>query len=245
MPQQSLPAAVALLSLALTAANQAAAPAFEVASVKPDKSGDGTSRTQSAHGEVRILNLSLRRLIEKAYDLGEYQLVGPQWLGLERYDVIAKAPVETPGERINAMMRTLLAERFQLVSHRESRTLAVYALGISKGGPKLRRAEPGIASTSRTNTAIAGKKLSMSWLSDALSQRLDRPVVDATGLEGVYDLELKWSPDEGAGPAPKATADAGSIFTAIQEQLGLKLEARKMPVDVLVIDRAEKVPLAN
>jgi uncharacterized protein (TIGR03435 family) len=233
-----------LALIACTGLAQTAAPAFDVASVKANDSGDGHSHTDSEHGQVRIQNRPLRLLIEMAYNVGEYQLAAPDWLASARYDVIAKAPPEATDEQISAMMQTLLVERFKLTTHRESRPLSVYALTIAKGGPKLHRVEPGNSSTNRTPTSITGRKITMKRLADALSTRLDRPVVDTTGLDGVYDLDLKWAADEGGG-GQKPAADAASIFTAIQEQLGLKLEAKKLPVEVLVIDHAEKVPVEN
>jgi uncharacterized protein (TIGR03435 family) len=163
---------------------------------------------------------------------------GPKWVDSDRFDIVAK--LEDTGDRsrgkeaamrLTAASQALLAERFQLTFHRETRTVSGYALVTVKGGMKLKRAEgDGSSSIHTSRTKMQASGYSMERLADSLSTQLDGPVMDATGVEGTFDFTVEWSPDDG-GP---------SLFTAIQETLGLKLEGRKVSVPVIVIDRAEK-----
>lgn len=228
----------------------AAAPSgFEVASVKPDLSETGVDRIKISKGDVIIQNVSLKRLISMAYgipDSREYLLSGPDWLDSERFDISAKYPPETPDEDALVMLQKLLGERFGLVLHRETRQFSGYALVIGKGGPKLKSAaRPGPFPMFRALSGHAsGSSVSMSDLADRLSRapfQLDRPVVDFTGLTGRFDLALEWSPVE----ASAENATGPSVLTAIEEQLGLRLEPRKMPLEVLVVERVNKTPTEN
>ena len=235
--------------MCLVAVVLAAPPEFEVASVKRDLSETGVDRVRISKGDVVIQNVSLKRLISMAYgipDSREYLLSGPDWLDSERFDISAKYPPETPDEGVLPMLQKLLGERFGLAVHHETRQISGYALVVGKGGPKLHpaakpdplpmfRALPGHAS---------GASASMPDLADRLSRapfQLDRPVVDFTGLTGRFDLTLEWSPVDASGE----NAAGPSVFTAIEEQLGLRLEPRKMPLEVLVVDRANRVPAEN
>ena len=229
--------AVALFTL------PAAAQKFEVASVKPNNSGSGSSHSSSGHGKLTATNNSLRQYIRSAYDLRDYQISGPDWLATERYDISATADDDVPDDAFMPMMQALLAERFKLEVHRTTKELPMYVLVAAKTGPKLQEVEKGGSHTSARRGHLEAQKISMKHLADTLSGQVDRPVIDGTGLEGVYDLKLEWTPDDGRKPNDGDTGP--SIFTALQEQLGLKLEARKGPVEILVIDHAEKVPTAN
>lgn len=226
-----------------------AQPAFDVASVKPDASETGVDRIDISKGNVIIQNVSLRRLINIAYgipDSREYLLAAPDWLATERFDISAKFPLSTPDPDVLLILQRLLGERFSLALHRETRQISGYALLPGKNGPKLRpAASPRPFANFRAQSGHAeGTSVSMPDLADRLSRtsfQLDRPVVDFTGLTGRYDLTLDWSPidkqtENAAGP---------SIFAAIEEQLGLRLEARKMPLEVLIVDHADRVPAAN
>jgi bla regulator protein BlaR1 len=256
-----------LLAQAQTAAHT---PAFEVASVKPNKSSATT--TTGRGGSIRFSgsaqqdrmygltmeNCTLWKIIGASYGFGEdkdYALTGPDWLKSERYDIVAKLPSDMPKDRLQAaerlqlMLRSLLAERFKLAVHHESKMLSAYALIVAKGGSKMREAEPGQGRMTSGPGSLAGQT-PMSHFADLLSQKLDRPVIDLTDRKGVYDLKLEWTPDLQTEPGaedrtPADSSTKPSIFTAIQEQLGLRLEARKLPVDVLVVDHAEKVPTEN
>ncbi len=223
--------------------------AFEVASVKSDKSETGVDRIKVSKGSLIIENVSLKRCIGMAYGIAEgrdYLFAGPDWLDSERFDISARFPMETPERDVLAMLQNLLAERFSFVFHRETREFSAYALVIGKGGPKLR---PGAAPEGgyrfkAQGGHAAGSSISMPMLADRLSRpdfQLDRRVVDFTGLKGTFDLTLDWSPND----AEAGEATGPSIFTAIQDQLGLRLEARKVPLEVLVVDHVNRVPTAN
>lgn len=228
-------------------------PAFEVASVKPDKSTTGVDRLQNSNGSLIIVNVALKRCIGLAYgieDGRDYLLSGPEWLESERFDISAKYPPETPKADFQLMLQKLLEERFGLRTHHETREFAAYAMVVAKGGPKLQEAaSPGAYRFSAQPGRATGFSISMPMLAARLRRTpfsLDRQVVDMTGLYGVYDFTLTWSPDGAASARPSDSPEGPSLFTAIQEQLGLKLEFRKsIPLDVLVIDHVERVPVAN
>ena len=229
-------------------------PAFEVASVKPNKSGDNSiSIRRQPGGRVAVTNAPLKMLITFAYDLREHQLSGgPGWLSFERYDIVAKADNPNPSEaEMKLMFQTLLADRFQLKTHRETKELPVYAVTVGKNGPKLSKADPAGQGTqmSMGRGQLKAKKASIEQLAKLLGNQLGRTVLDKTGLAGDFDFELTWTsdmpgplgPKEGGVDGPPPADPAGpSIFTAIQEQLGLKLESQKGPVEILVIDSVER-----
>jgi len=192
-------------------------------------------------------------LIRFTYGIEEAHLLGgPMWLESTRYEVLAKAPKGATNADVQPMLRALLADRFKLLAHHEIREQPVYDLVIAKNGPKLQEAKPAEGSDpggtveSRAGQ-IAAKNVVVSQLVTRLTQTLGRTVVDKTeGLKGKYDFMLIWAPDE-AGSSPSSASSSAppnstgpSIFTAIQEQLGLKLEPAKGPVDCLVIDHLEQ-----
>jgi uncharacterized protein (TIGR03435 family) len=226
---------------------------FDVASVKPspDTGGDslninlGTAR----HGVVTLTNTTLSECIQFAYGLSsEDQISGPDWIRDRRLrvDIVAKAPPDTPRDRLLLMTQALLAERFRLELHREPRPVAHYEISVAKGGPKLPEAKPdepsGLVSYGRGKLHYT--RVPMHSLELLLSRQLKQVVIDKTGLTGFYDFNLEWDPGD-AAPEPSANTALPGIFKAIQQQLGLTLEARKTPLDVLVVDRAEKIPLGN
>lgn len=212
-----------------------AQPAFDVASVKPDASDTGVDRIDISKGNLIIRNVSLGRLISRAYgipDSREYLLSGPDWMDEVRFDISAKYPFATSDADVLLMLQRLLGERFDLAVHRETRPISGYAMVVGKSGSKLRpAASPRPFANFRALAGHAeGTCVSMSDLADRLSRspfQLDRPVIDFTGLTGRYDLALDWAPTD-------------LIFSALEEQLGLRLEARKMPLEVLVIDHAAR-----
>ena len=216
-------------------AQPAASPAFDVASVRPNRSGSGNSSHRDRNGALTATNVTLQYCIKLAYGVRDYQIVGPDWLNSERYDIQAKtAPNVTP-DQYKAMIQTLLAERFQLKVQRDTKELPVYALTVGKRGPKLQPVDAGPERDRLERDRLSAQKMSMAHLADRLSQLLGRPVLDMTGIEGAFDIELSWAADD----------PASSILSAIQEQLGLKLEARKAPVEIIVVEHAEKVPTEN
>jgi uncharacterized protein (TIGR03435 family) len=227
-------------------------PAFEIASVKPDASETGVDRLDFSKGSVIIVNVSLKRLIGMAYGVAEgrdYLFSGPQWLDSERFDITAKFPPETAKAEVLLMLQRLLEERFALKLHREGREFSVYALTIAKGGPKLHpTSKPGPYRFSAQPGHASGFSLSMPQFADRLSRpvfQLDRQVVDFTGLAGTFDIAIDWRPERTLSDDDTDAAAKSSIFSALSEQLGLKLEPRKTRLDVLVVDSANKVPTPN
>jgi len=213
-------------------------PAFEVASVKPSAPGGNGGGIIPGSTGLTARKATLLFCIQIAYDVQDYQVSGPTWLSSEQYDIEAKTDTPVGQEQLRLMLQTLLAERFKLVLHREERTRSVYTLVVGKDGPKLTETKgDGPSGTTAEIGHLAFKAASMPVLARRLSQQLHEPVSDLTGLRGSYDFTLDWQQDDSV-PGP-------SLFTAVQEQLGLKLEARKTPVEVLVIDHAEKTPIAN
>jgi len=301
----------------------AESPAFVVASIKPAapqtsgqfrvsmRGGPGTPDP----GQLTYTNVALMNVLVNAYGVKEYQINGPKWLSSERFDITAKIPMGATKEQFKMMLQNLLAERFKLALHHETKELPLYALVVGKGGPKLKESVEDAAAPSPAappplpppgsdgavpvrlkmgadgmpqlppgvgkgglmmmmrmgndggmRMRLIGNGQPVSALLDTLSGQLGRPVVDATGLTAKYDIMLDFAPDGAPGPmgmmpppppqheggpgvgGPMVSAPEGggpSILTALQEQLGLKLEPRKGPVDLLVIDHLEKVPTEN
>jgi uncharacterized protein (TIGR03435 family) len=233
---------------------------FEVASVKRNNSGSqGGGRLAGSVGRYSATNVPLRELIQVAYHVQDFQIIGaPAWIDSERYDIEGTAEADlSSDQRAGPFLRSLIEERFKAVMHGETRDLPVYFLAIAKSGSKLKasqclRREPDKpAPPDKPRSAFCGymafgpgpgnleTSTQMQKLADALSAILKRKVLDRTGLAGDFDIKLKWTSDisaQGNNPAP----DGGpSIFTAVEEQLGLKLEAGKAPIDVLVIDHID------
>jgi bla regulator protein blaR1 len=211
---------------------------FEVASIKrSDPSHIGAQTYFVPGGKFTALTAPLKSLVCFAYQLRDHQVAGgPGWIDSEPFDISAKAEVPASYDEIRIMLQTLLADRFQLKFHRETKEQPVYALVLAKNGPKLQEVKNegrGVGSGARGR--INGNGADMATLATVLADKLGRSVIDRTGLKGVYDFLLTWTPDE-----VRADDPGPSLFTAIQEQLGLKLESTKGPVEVLVIDHAEK-----
>jgi uncharacterized protein (TIGR03435 family) len=242
---------------------QAPPPAFETASVKPSAPDDMRGATYHFQpGGVEVTNGTLRAIVQMAYDVQAFQICGAAgWMDSERYDVAAKlasadrpAPAADPQSRIRQMrlrLQALLADRFQLQVHRETREIPEYALVPAKNGPKLVEsapaAAPGPSGIRAACGQLSGIRATTANLAYALSRQLRRPVVDRSGLAGAYDFQIEFAPDAGGCSAPAGTEEptppsdaAASIFTALQERLGLKLEAIKGPMEVIVIDRAAR-----
>jgi uncharacterized protein (TIGR03435 family) len=192
-------------------------------------------------------NVPLRQLIEQAYRVKPFQLTGPDWLSNVRFDIVAKYPAGTANEQLTLMLQTLLAERFHLAIHRESREMSAYALMVAKNGPKLVEVAPNGTGTSNGRGRFQDRAISMAGLADQLARELGRPVVDKTGLTAVYDLKLEWTPDDQpqGDAAPSEPAQGPSIFTALQEQLGLKLQTQEAPVEIIVVDHVDRTPIEN
>jgi uncharacterized protein (TIGR03435 family) len=318
-----------LIILSSYAFGQAAgeSPTFEAASIKPAAPQTGPGMRVMMRGgpgspdpgQITYSNVSLKNVVMTAYGIKGYQISGPKWLDSERFDIVAKIAMGATKEQFQMMLQNLLAERFKLAVHRETKELPIYALVVGKGGPKLKEtvddgttaqggaAGPGGPSASAPppppppggdgagpvrmkvgadgmpqlppgvgknglmmmmmngRLRMVGNGQPVSALTGMLADQLGRPVVDTTELKAKYDFTLDFTPENMAGPmgmmppapphdggpgggGPVASApDSGapSIFTALQEQMGLKLEQRKGPIELLVIDRMEKVPTEN
>ncbi len=218
-----------------------ARPTFEAASIKPNNLGGGHMHMHNSPGRLTA-QMTTKDLIEQAYGLKQFQVSGgPAWLGNDNYDFSATTPtpVDLPNKVLQPYLQSLLADRFHLRFHRETKEFPVYLLMLAKNGPKLisHSGEGGEGTNShgdRVKENMTGTNLSMAGLAAFLASRLDRPVIDHTGLTGKYDVALEWSPDQtGDLPGP-------SVFTALQEQLGLRLESAKGPVEILIVDSVEK-----
>ena len=240
------------LLFVLVAAGAAQSPQFEVASVKPvdvSKLGNaiqmniGTVRRE----QVTFGNATLTDCIRFAYDMAsDVQISGPDWIKSMQflYDVVAKGQPGSSREQLQAMMRTLLAERFKLVTHREQKQMSYFALVSAKGGAKIQQArEVPDGSRGITRGGSIHSILTMPGLAYLLSRfERERPILDDTGLRGMYEVKLEWTLEQ---PQKADAAPGPSLFTALPEQLGLRLEGRKGPVMVLIVDSAEKVPAEN
>lgn len=224
--------------------------------------------TRIEGSSVRLDGYALRDLILQAFRVKDQQLSGPAWMTDERFSIEAKMPSGATKDQEPEMLQNLLVERFRLKMHRESREMSVYALVAAKGGPKLKEASvdnlltrgaghegnsTGPAAGGPRGITIAGtadggpiriamSSLDMKGLADYLARRTDRPVIDMTRLTGKYAVELRFAPEDGiSGDA----ALAPSLLTALREQLGLTLDARRVPVEILVVDHLEKTPTGN
>lgn len=221
-------------------------PEFDAATLKasPPPEGDriyinlGTIE----HGRLTLTNASLSDCLKFAYRIvADAQLAGPDWIRSKtiRFDVVAEAPPDTPRERMLVMLQALLAERLEVAVHHESRELAYLALVQTKNGSRMRQAQadPAPPKNPMVPGSIVSNGMSMPTLATLLSRFQHETVLDQTGLSGLFEIKLEWSPNQ--------DTDGPALATALQEQLGLRLESRKGPVDVLVVDSADKIPADN
>jgi uncharacterized protein (TIGR03435 family) len=235
---------VAALVLAVSAG--AFGQTFEVASIKPARpSTDGRLHTRFSVDSARLLyaNVSLRDIMKQAFHVQDQQVTGPEWIATDRFDITAKMPAAVGRDRVPQMLQALLAERFGLLVHRQTKNMSRYSLAAEKNGSRLRKTES--ASGITTNIGRGCNRWSgqatMTQLTDSLAQQLGAPVADNTGLDGAFQIALDWASDSGndgdsCGP---------SLMTSLQEQLGLKLSAEKGPVEILVIDHIDRTPTEN
>jgi uncharacterized protein (TIGR03435 family) len=259
--------AAALLAASVAWSQPGAPHAFEVASVKVAVPGKFSGRP--GVDRIDFHNVSLWYCASYAYGVRSYQLSGPGWLRDARFDIAAKGPDGTVRDQLPAMMQSLLAERLGVKIHRETREISALAIVVGKNGPKLTEAAAtsgdgagganiGLSSPSPGVFRIDVKGGTMTSLANTLSGWLGRPVVDKTGLAGRYDFALDFSPADTGGrdatggynePPPLPSVPGGepalSVYSSIQQQLGLRLDAQKLPLEVVVIDHAEKTPIEN
>lgn len=227
------------------------APAFEVAAIRPAKD-DGSHDNDSDNGLVKIHNFTLKRLISRAWELDMSQIYGgPNWIDSESYDINAKIPAEFAHayNKVPQMMQNLLIERFRLVVHREPREVSGYNLVLAKKGARMESARPDqkdSSSMNSNNSSLKAQNETMEAFARYLSRNRDvgKLVADKTGLTGGFNFELEWTPERIESNSEPSADDHPSIFTAMQDLLGLKLEAARVQALAIVIDRAEK-PDAN
>lgn len=249
----SMPITIFLLALFA-----AATPVFDVASVKPSPPAPPGQNIMirlgsASHGTVTLTNTTLSEVIRYAYDLSsEDQISGPGWLRDRslRVDILAKAPPETPPGQLSLMMRNLIAERFLLAIHTEQKPVHHLELSVSRTGPKVNPSKEAgdIIFHSNRPGALSYERLPMRTLAVLLSRTLKQPVLDRTGLTGIYDVTLEWTPDGPSSPGQISPANDDfipDIYTALRRQLGLQLEMKKTALDVIVVDHAEKIPTGN
>ena len=246
----------------VTSAQAPSTVAFEVASVKPNQSAGEPSMIVPPRGTVVITNVPLMNIIVNAFGIPAFRMVdAPAWISRERFDVSARIPgTSAPGQTLT-MLQTLLAQRFNLKAHQETREQPVYEIVIARPdgrlGPRLKPSSADCATAANplalppsmdspcaalfgvgpAGGRIVSKGQPLARVFSALSMAVSRSVVDRTALQGPFDVDLQWSADVGT---PVTNSDTPSIFTALQEQLGLRLEPSRGPVDVLVIDRVER-----
>jgi uncharacterized protein (TIGR03435 family) len=279
----------ALLSAAAAfGQSPSARPEFEVASVKKSVPATPEQFNMGVHIDgamVRYNYLPMRSYIRMAYGVKDHQVLGPDWLATDNFDIAAKLPDGATRSQLPEMIQSLLAERFKLVLHRDTKELPVYALVVAKSGPKLKEsapdpgAETGSAAKGNVDVAVTvgrgggvidlgkgsfvsygrdrleAKKVTLTALADWLTRLLDRPAVDMTGISGTYDFSLEYSLEElrnllrtstgGARELPAGIPDSGNSIFASLAAAGLRLEQRKAPMEVLVVDSIERTPTEN
>jgi uncharacterized protein (TIGR03435 family) len=240
-----------LLSIATALAQS---PTFDVASVKPSPPsvGDRLDINLGAfnHGVVTLTNTTLSECVQYAYGLvSEDQIDGPDWIRDRRLrvDIIAKTSPDTQLDKVLLMTQALLAQRFHMELHREAKPVRHLELTVSRKGSKLAVSQDG--APLHPNTYGRGRlfydRRTMHSFALLLSRQLKQPVIDLTGLAGFYDVHLEWAPDDPSGPPPSDAAPLPDIYQAVEEQLGLHLESKKTPIEIIMIDRADRIPIPN
>jgi uncharacterized protein (TIGR03435 family) len=227
----------------------AAGQSFEVASVKALKSSLGPFHFKVLPNRIDAGNMNLQFLIKWAYEVRGDQLSGPSWLSDPHFDIAATTGEAVSQQVMRAMMQSLLAERFHLATHWETRTVATYRLAVLPKGPKMKVAEHGyplLSSPTRDKGALRlFGPMSMGQLAEGLARFAGRPVVDGTNLDGYFEVALTFAAVDLSSGAADGEFAAPLLTTAVQEQLGLKLVPESGPVKILVVDHAEAVPTAN
>jgi len=232
---------------------QAQAQSFEVISIKPNNTGSGSTSESTRPGRVMDTNVSVSEVIQSAFGIKDFQIAGaPGWVASDRYDVTATTGTtkDLSELELQPYFQALLADRCKLRFYRETRELVLYSLVVAKNGAArgatklIPHPGEGESSTNVSNgkdrTSISAKDIPMAHLANILGASLHRVVIDHTGLSGGYDLSLDWTPEPPAGSDTSGESSGPSLFAALQEQLGLKLESTKGPVDIIVVDNIEK-----
>ena len=227
-----------LLSGLLLTAVFASAATFEAATVRINQTDSRGDREHYSGGRLEMTNVTLRMLVRFAYRISDPQIAeGPKWIDTTRFDIVGKADHAADGPELMDMLQPLLADRFQLKIHRETRTLPGYAIRVAPSGMAAKPGDQGGHCGTNTNSGfINAKACTMAELTTRLASILQRPVADLTNDSRRYDFVLRWTPDN---MQSGGAAEGISLFAALQEQVGVKLESQKVPVEVVVIDRAE------
>lgn len=230
------------LASSVACSQAAAPPTFDVATIKLSKEATGNSSgISTGRGELSAKNVTLKRCIIGAYGIGPHQILGgPDWMNSTRFDIEAKGdPTIDTDDALMEMLQRLLADRFGLKLHREARPMRAYSLEVAKNGLKIK---PGAAGEAVTNTSssnisksLEAEHMSLDLLAKVLARETALPVVNNTGLNGVYTFTLRWTPDNARQPDSK-TDDFGALPDAVREQLGLQLRVATIPVESLVIE---------
>lgn len=237
------------------AAQSQSNPRFEVATVKLSVPPEGDliyiNLGAFQNGRLTMDNVTLSDAIKFAYELvSDEQLVGTDWNKSVRFDIVALAPPETPPGQLRLMLRALLAERLHLVLRREQKVLRYLELIQGRSGSKLENAAKGMTAANvdpQVRGRIVHNRMSMSLLASLLSRFERQTIVDRTGLTGLYEVKLEWAPDNALmrNDAGSLVESGPNLFEAVQEQLGLRLESARGPLEVLVVEQAAKVPEEN
>jgi uncharacterized protein (TIGR03435 family) len=207
---------------------------------QPSRGNFADSKLDSVRGRLTATNITVRELIRFAYGVKDFQIESaPKWIDSERFDIVAKSvsSQEKGLEDEKSLIRELLADRFQLTTHHESKQVSFYVLVVPKGAPKLQPHNDAVPKTRGACGRVVGRRVTADKIASMLARQVDREVLNRTGLSGEFDIQLDFAPDSGNCPS---AADAPSLYTEIQQQLGLKMESGKGTVEVLVVDRVER-----
>jgi uncharacterized protein (TIGR03435 family) len=218
-------------------------PSFEAASVKLNNSGSTNNSSHDTEGQLTITNLPLDRLIQRAFEVGPAEVIGPDWLGVVRVDIAAKYPAKTSDDDRTRMLRKLLEERFKLSAHRENRQLPGYVLVVAKSGLKLKPQEEcqqGANHSGGRIETLSVKCTSMDLLAQLASRYMGAVVENKTGVEGVYNFDLRWTNQE-----MKDSEPVPNLPDALQEVVGVRLLPQKVTVEVVIVDHMDKSPVEN
>ncbi len=245
-------------SCIFAAQTPAPAPAFDVASIRPAAPGQEQGLKQRPHrvhttpGNLVMRNISMSEIVQWAYNVAPFQVTGPGWIGGERYDIVAKAAGPATDDEMRLMAQTLLANRFHLAMHREKKEVSGLVLLPGKDPSKLKASEQtgeSVFEPVPNKTAINFRAMSMHEFATLLSEPMRKPVLDLTEIPGTFDFKLDASnyvpPPPAPGQPPEREDEVYMVIRAIQEQLGLRLEPRKFTLDMVVVDRVDKVATEN
>lgn len=243
------------IAMSVLAAGQAVAqvPAFDVASVRRVQSQGARMELREtakvSPDGVTMRSVSLRAAVAWAHHVFEFQVAGPDWMAVERYDIAAKAAAPVPEDQLRLMMQSLLADRFKLAVHQETKEQPAFLLTVGKNGPKFQAStETGEAKVEPDplRFTVTISRMGVPQVVEILANVLKAPIVDRTELRGKYDVSIslqKYLPEPGGNPA--SFDIVSTIIMAFREELGLNLESKKMPIGLVIVDRAEKAPVEN